>query len=102
MRALIIGAGVCGPVTAMAMHRAGIETMVYEAYRADCVLLQRLAEAPTADVESNLGSLLSQRPAFAGKVNGDSDTRTDPDADLNRTEPFHPPVEVPHSIRNSA
>jgi 2-polyprenyl-6-methoxyphenol hydroxylase-like FAD-dependent oxidoreductase len=32
MRALIIGGGVAGPVTAMALQRAGIEAVVYEAY----------------------------------------------------------------------
>jgi 2-polyprenyl-6-methoxyphenol hydroxylase-like FAD-dependent oxidoreductase len=32
MRALIIGAGVAGPVAAMALHRAGIEAVVVEAY----------------------------------------------------------------------
>src|SRR6266545_8404097 len=31
-KALIIGGGVAGPVTAMALHRAGIEAAVYEAY----------------------------------------------------------------------
>lgn len=31
-KAIIIGAGVAGPVTAMAMQRAGIEPVVYEAY----------------------------------------------------------------------
>ena len=30
MKALIIGAGVCGPVTAMALQRAGIDAVVYE------------------------------------------------------------------------
>jgi 2-polyprenyl-6-methoxyphenol hydroxylase-like FAD-dependent oxidoreductase len=30
MRALIIGGGICGPVTAMAMQQAGIEATVYE------------------------------------------------------------------------
>src|SRR5262249_59970928 len=30
-KALIIGAGICGPVTAMALQRAGIDTVVYEA-----------------------------------------------------------------------
>ena len=28
--ALIIGAGVCGPVAAMALHRAGIDATIYE------------------------------------------------------------------------
>jgi 2-polyprenyl-6-methoxyphenol hydroxylase-like FAD-dependent oxidoreductase len=32
MRAIIIGAGVAGPVTAMALHRAGIEGVVAEAH----------------------------------------------------------------------
>jgi 2-polyprenyl-6-methoxyphenol hydroxylase-like FAD-dependent oxidoreductase len=32
MKALIIGGGVAGPVTAMALHRAGIEAVVYEAH----------------------------------------------------------------------
>jgi FAD-dependent urate hydroxylase len=32
-RALIIGGGVAGPVTAMALQRAGIEAVVYEAYQ---------------------------------------------------------------------
>jgi NADPH-dependent 2,4-dienoyl-CoA reductase/sulfur reductase-like enzyme len=31
-RALIIGGGVAGPVTAMALQRAGIDAVVYEAY----------------------------------------------------------------------
>jgi FAD-dependent urate hydroxylase len=31
-KALIIGGGVAGPVTAMALQRAGIEAAVYEAY----------------------------------------------------------------------
>ena len=31
-RALVVGGGVAGPVTAMALHRAGIEASVYEAY----------------------------------------------------------------------
>jgi FAD-dependent urate hydroxylase len=31
-RALIVGGGVAGPVTAMALQRAGIEAVVYEAY----------------------------------------------------------------------
>jgi FAD-dependent urate hydroxylase len=31
-RALIVGAGVAGPVTAMALQRAGIDAVVYEAY----------------------------------------------------------------------
>lgn len=31
-RALIIGGGIAGPVTAMALQRAGIESVVYEAY----------------------------------------------------------------------
>ena len=33
MTALIIGGGVCGPVAAMALQRAGIEAVVYEAHR---------------------------------------------------------------------
>jgi 2-polyprenyl-6-methoxyphenol hydroxylase-like FAD-dependent oxidoreductase len=32
-RALIVGAGVAGPLTAMALQRAGIDAVVYEAYR---------------------------------------------------------------------
>src|SRR5262245_17063126 len=32
-RALIIGGGICGPVTAMALQRAGIEAVIYEAHR---------------------------------------------------------------------
>ena len=32
MKALIIGGGVAGPVTAMALQRAGIEAVVYEAH----------------------------------------------------------------------
>ena len=32
MKAVIIGAGVCGPVTAMALQRAGIDAVVYEAH----------------------------------------------------------------------
>jgi 2-polyprenyl-6-methoxyphenol hydroxylase-like FAD-dependent oxidoreductase len=32
MKALIIGAGVCGPVTAMALQRAGIDAAIYEAH----------------------------------------------------------------------
>jgi 2-polyprenyl-6-methoxyphenol hydroxylase-like FAD-dependent oxidoreductase len=32
VKALIIGAGVCGPVTAMALQRAGIDAVVYEAH----------------------------------------------------------------------
>ena len=32
MKALIVGAGVCGPVAAMALQRAGIDTTVYEAH----------------------------------------------------------------------
>jgi 2-polyprenyl-6-methoxyphenol hydroxylase-like FAD-dependent oxidoreductase len=43
MKALIIGAGVCGPVTAMALRRAGIESVVYEAH-----------DPATADVGSYL------------------------------------------------
>jgi 2-polyprenyl-6-methoxyphenol hydroxylase-like FAD-dependent oxidoreductase len=31
MKALIVGAGVCGPVTAMALERAGISAVVYDA-----------------------------------------------------------------------
>src|ERR671916_1074199 len=31
-RALIIGGGIAGPVTAMALQRAGVESVVYEAY----------------------------------------------------------------------
>ncbi|MGQ0774778.1 MAG: NAD(P)-binding protein [Pseudonocardiales bacterium] len=31
-RALIIGAGIAGPVAAMALQRAGIDATVYEAY----------------------------------------------------------------------
>jgi 2-polyprenyl-6-methoxyphenol hydroxylase-like FAD-dependent oxidoreductase len=31
-KALIIGGGVAGPVTAMALQRAGIDAVVYEAY----------------------------------------------------------------------
>lgn len=34
-RALIIGGGIAGPVTAMALQRAGIEAVIYEAYPAD-------------------------------------------------------------------
>ena len=30
--AIIIGGGIAGPVTAMALQRAGIEATVYEAY----------------------------------------------------------------------
>jgi hypothetical protein len=33
VKALIIGAGICGPVTAMALQRAGIGSIVYEAHR---------------------------------------------------------------------
>lgn len=33
MRALIIGAGITGPVTAMALQKAGIDATVYEAYQ---------------------------------------------------------------------
>src|SRR4030095_14973479 len=32
MKALIVGAGVCGPVTAMALQRAGVDSVVYEAH----------------------------------------------------------------------
>ena len=32
MHALIVGAGICGPVTAMALRRAGIDATVYEAH----------------------------------------------------------------------
>lgn len=32
MRALVVGAGVCGPVTAMALQRAGVDARVYEAH----------------------------------------------------------------------
>ncbi len=32
-KALIIGGGIAGPVTAVALQRAGIESVVYEAYR---------------------------------------------------------------------
>ncbi|WP_131785276.1 FAD-dependent oxidoreductase [Protofrankia symbiont of Coriaria ruscifolia] len=42
--ALIIGAGIAGPVAAMALQRAGIDVVVYEAY-----------PAPTTDVGSWLG-----------------------------------------------
>src|SRR4030095_10078205 len=35
MKALIAGGGVAGPVTAMALQRAGIEAVVYEAYVPD-------------------------------------------------------------------
>ena len=31
-RVLVIGGGVAGPVTAMALQRAGIDAVVYEAY----------------------------------------------------------------------
>ena len=34
MRALIVGAGVAGPVTAMALQQAGIEAVVVEAHAA--------------------------------------------------------------------
>src|SRR3712207_3898552 len=37
-RALIIGGGIAGPVTAMALQRAGIEPVVYEAYGKDAGL----------------------------------------------------------------
>ena len=30
--ALIVGGGIAGPVTAMALQRAGIDSVVYEAY----------------------------------------------------------------------
>jgi FAD-dependent urate hydroxylase len=43
MKAMIIGAGIAGPVTAMALQRAGIEAVVYEAH-----------ERPTTDVGSYL------------------------------------------------
>jgi 2-polyprenyl-6-methoxyphenol hydroxylase-like FAD-dependent oxidoreductase len=32
MRALIIGGGIAGPLTGMALQRAGIEATVFEAY----------------------------------------------------------------------
>ena len=32
MRALIVGAGIAGPVTAMALQKAGLEPVIYEAY----------------------------------------------------------------------
>jgi 2-polyprenyl-6-methoxyphenol hydroxylase-like FAD-dependent oxidoreductase len=32
MKVLVIGCGVCGPVTAMALQRAGIDAVVYEAH----------------------------------------------------------------------
>jgi FAD-dependent urate hydroxylase len=32
MKALIVGAGVCGPVTAMALQRVGIDAVVYDAH----------------------------------------------------------------------
>lgn len=35
--ALVIGGGVAGPVTAMALHKAGIQATVYEAYPPDSV-----------------------------------------------------------------
>ena len=35
MRALVIGAGVAGPITAMALHKAGIEAVVLEAHPRD-------------------------------------------------------------------
>jgi 2-polyprenyl-6-methoxyphenol hydroxylase-like FAD-dependent oxidoreductase len=43
MKALVVGAGVCGPVTAMALKRAGIDARVYEAHN-----------PPTNDVGSYL------------------------------------------------
>src|SRR5262245_37129558 len=43
MKALIIGAGVCGPITAVALRRAGIQSVVYEAH-----------EPTTSDVGSYL------------------------------------------------
>jgi 2-polyprenyl-6-methoxyphenol hydroxylase-like FAD-dependent oxidoreductase len=43
MNALIIGAGVCGPVAAMALQRAAIDAVVYEAH-----------QPPAADVGSYL------------------------------------------------
>jgi 2-polyprenyl-6-methoxyphenol hydroxylase-like FAD-dependent oxidoreductase len=43
MKALIIGAGVCGPVTALALRRAGLDAAVYEAHA-----------RPTTDVGSYL------------------------------------------------
>ena len=42
MKALIAGGGVCGPVTAMALQRAGIDSVVYEAH------------GPVADIGSYL------------------------------------------------
>lgn len=33
MRAVVVGAGICGPVAAMALQRAGMEAVVYEAHR---------------------------------------------------------------------
>src|SRR5262245_43145775 len=30
MKALIVGGGVCGPVTAMALQRAGVDAIIYE------------------------------------------------------------------------
>jgi 2-polyprenyl-6-methoxyphenol hydroxylase-like FAD-dependent oxidoreductase len=38
MKALIIGGGIAGPVTAMALQKAGIEAVVYEAYAASAGL----------------------------------------------------------------
>jgi 2-polyprenyl-6-methoxyphenol hydroxylase-like FAD-dependent oxidoreductase len=35
MKALLIGGGVCGPATAMALQRTGIDAIVYEAHEAE-------------------------------------------------------------------
>ena len=37
-KALIIGGGIAGPVTAMALQRAGIDPVVYEAYDTSAAL----------------------------------------------------------------
>ncbi len=104
--ALIIGGGIAGPVTAMALHRAGIDATVYEAYPsgadhagaflvlfanglaalatigADGPVRDRSFPSETVEFLSDTGDTLGSRPV-AGPGDG-TNPRTLPRAALHR------------------
>jgi 2-polyprenyl-6-methoxyphenol hydroxylase-like FAD-dependent oxidoreductase len=63
-RALIIGAGIAGPVTAMALRRAGIDSVVYEAHAPISREVGSYLTVATNGVEA-LSALDAHRPVVA-------------------------------------
>ena len=68
--ALIIGGGIAGPVTAMALQRAGIDSVVYEAYGrgSDGVPVQRMLRLTRDEIGARADALARHLHGSAWQV----------------------------------